>query len=244
MKEERQGFMRKKLGLILLCLLMALGIMGLSGCKEKAENEKENIGSESEEEAKEPEYSSLGEVKQPANAEEASYGGFSAQYDKDKWAFDARMGQFAIYDKSDYESNSEALDNINVRISADFEGTLKESDMNTLMNQLNLMGATTGFKVKSNEMKTFEGEPVIYYEAETKLTDEMLDLLIEDGSVTEADIEAMGGREYLINLPASKQIGINAVVDGKIITVTGTYKDSPDEMIEAMKLLIKTGKIQ
>ena len=102
------------------------------------------------------------------------------------------MGQFVLYDKEDYDSNSDSLDNINVRVSEDFEGPFTEKDMNTLINQLNLMGASTGFKIISNELKTFEGEPVIYYEAETNLTDEMLDMLVEDGSVTEADLEAMG----------------------------------------------------
>lgn len=232
--------MKKKLSLVLLCFLMALGILGLSGCGDK---EKTSIP-DAEEETNEPEYASLGEAPEPANAEEASYGGFTAQYDADSWMFDSTlMGQFVLYDKEDYDSNNDSLDNINVRVSEDFEGPFTEKDMNTLINQLNLMGASTGFKIISNELKTFEGEPVIYYEAETKLTDEMLDMLVEDGSVTEADLEAMGGREYLISMPASKQIGINAIIDGKAITITGTYKDTPDKLLEAIKLLIKTGKV-
>lgn len=202
--------MKKKLSLVLLCLLTALGILGLSGC-----GDKEKTSAPDAEETKEPEYSSLGEAPEPANAEEASYGGFTAEYDADSWVFNTMMGQFALYDKEDYDSNSDSLDNINVRVSEDFEGPFTEKDMNTLINQLNLMGASTGFKIISNELKTFEGEPVIYYEAETKLSDEMLDMLVEDGSVTEADLEAMGGREYLISMPASKQIGINAIIDGK-----------------------------
>ena len=39
------------------------------------------------------------------------------------------------------------------------------------------------------------------------------------------------------------QIGIYAIVDGKIVMVTGTYYDNSDDVMEAMKLLLKTGKV-
>ena len=81
------------------------------------------------------------------------------------------------------------------------------------------------YKRQNNELMSFNGEPVIYYEAETKLTDEMIDLMIEEGAITEEHIEALGGRETLLNMPPVTQIGINAIVDGKAISITGTYND-------------------
>lgn len=223
--------MKKKLSAGLLCLLMVLTVIGLSGC-----------GGKDEDKAEGSEYPVMEKAEEPESAEEASYGDFTAKYDKDKFVFNTSMGQFAIYDKEGYESGSDSIENINVRVSEAFEGPLTEEDMNTLMTQLKQLDASSGFKVTNNEMRMFDGEPIIYYEAETKLTDEMLDLLIEDGSITEADIQAMGGREALISLPAVKQIGFNAVIDGKTVTLTGTYNDSPDEILEAMKLLVQTGK--
>lgn len=215
--------MKKKISVLLLCLLMLFAV----GCgKEET-----------------PDYPSLGDVTEPANAEEASFGGFTAQYDADKWVFDNSLGQFAIYDKEDYESaDAETVVNINARVSADFEGPFTEKDMEDLLKAMDDMGIS-GFEIKNSELKTFEGEPVIYYEAETSLTDDMINLLIQEGSITEADIEALGGRDFLKEKGSVKQIGINAVIDGKAVSITGTYNESPDEILDAMKLLIKTGEI-
>jgi len=71
----------------------------------------------------------------------------------------------------------------------------------------------------------------------------MIDFLIEEGSITEADITAVGGREKLKNSGSVSQVGINAVVDGNMLAVTCTYNEDPSEVLDAMKLLIKTGKV-
>ena len=54
----------------------------------------------------------------------------------------------------------------------------------------------------------------------------------------------MGGRETLLNMPPVTQIGINAIVDGKAISITGTYNEEPEHILDAMKLLIKTGSAE
>jgi len=222
--------MKKKLGMILLCSLMMFGLIGLAGCGK-------------EEKAEEPQYPVLEDVAEPENMEEVSYGGFTAGYDTDKFVFNTALGQFAIYEKKAYESNSESIENINVRLSIDYEGPFTEKDRESLISELKNIN-NTGFNITSSEMKTFNGEPVIYYEAETKLTEEGIDLLIEEGSITESDIEALGGREKLVSMPPVTQIGMNAIIDGKVISVTGTYNENYEEILEAMKLLIKTGKIE
>ena len=43
--------------------------------------------------------------------------------------------------------------------------------------------------------------------------------------------------------PAATQMGINAIVDGQSISVTGTYNDDKDHVLEAMKVLVKTGAV-
>lgn len=217
--------MNKKVGLIFLCILMVLTV---AGCGEKK--------------AEEPKYPALEDVEAPSNAEEGSYGGFTAQYDADNWVFNTGLGQFAIYDKEDFESSSDKVTNINVRVSGEYDGKIDEELMNELMKQLKVIGMN-GFEITDNKIMTFNGEPIIYYEAETTLTDDMIDLLIEEGSITEADITALGGREKLKNSGSVSQVGINAVVDGNMLAVTGTYNEDPSEVLDAMKLLIKTGKV-
>ena len=101
----------------------------------------------------------------------------------------------------------------------------------------------SGFSIEKNEMKTFDGQPIIYYETKAQLTDDMIDIMIENGSITESDIDAVGGRDALMAIGETDQIGISAIVDGKIVMVTGTYYDNSDDVMEAMKLLLKTGKV-
>ena len=221
--------MKKKV-VLLLCAVMLFATMGLYGCG-------------NEEKEAESEYTVLEDVEIPDNAEEGSYGGFTAKYDPDKWVFNNVLNQFAIYDKEGYESGSDSIENINVRVSGDYEGPFTEEDMETLMAQIKEIG-TSGFEITHNELMSFNGEPVIYYEAETKLTDEMIDLMIEEGAITEEHIEALGGRETLLNMPPVTQIGINAIIDGKAISITGTYNEEPEHILDAMKLLIKTGSAE
>lgn len=154
------------------------------------------------------------------------------------------LGQFGIYEKEGYETGRDSVENINARISGDFDGKLTEEYMDALMKQLSEMGASAGFKIISNELKTFDREPIIYYESEIKLSDELLDILVEEGTITEADIEAAGERDLLINTPEAKQIGVTAVIDGKAITITGTYNEKPDEILEAVKLCLRQEKLK
>ena len=49
--------------------------------------------------------------------------------------------------------------------------------------------------------------------------------------------------DALMAIGETDQLGISAIVDGKIVMVTGTYYDNSDDVMEAMKLLLKTGKV-
>lgn len=127
-------------------------------------------------------------------------------------------------------------------ISQDYEGPLTSEDMDDLMTEIKNMNVS-GFSIEKNEMKTFDGQPIIYYETKAQLTDDMIDIMIENGSITESDIDAVGGRDALMVIGETDQLGISAIVDGKIVMVTGTYYDNSDDVMEAMKLLLKTGKV-
>ena len=94
-------------------------------------------------------------------------------------------------------------------------------------------------------MYSYKGEPIIYIERTTKITDEMLDLMIESGAITESQIESMGGREALLSIPETNQIQIYAVVDGNLMIYTGTFYDenSREETLDVMRIMIDTTKI-
>ena len=220
--------MKKKFLVLLLVLLCMLCLPVLTSCG----------GDEPAAEA----YPELADVEVPENAEEASYDGFSAKYDADQWAFDSSLNNFSIYDIDDVMEGSASTSNVNVIVNGPYEGPLDEDDLDELLKQLEDMNVS-GFEIVDSKLMNFAGEPLIYYEAETSLTDDMLDLMIESGSITEEQIEALGGREALMEMPAATQMGINAIVDGQSISVTGTYNDDKDHVLEAMKVLIKTGAV-
>lgn len=221
--------MKRKILTLLLCLLFILCLPALTSCG-------------SDEPAAEASYPELADVEVPENAEEASYDGFSGKYDADQWAFDSSLNTFSIYDIEDMMEGTATTSNINVIVNGPYEGPLDEDDLADLLEELEAMNIS-GFEIVDSKLMNFAGEPLIYYEAETSLTDDMLDLMIESGSITEEQIEDLGGRETLKEMPAATQMGINAIVDGQSISVTGTYTDDKDHVLEAMKVLVKTGAV-
>ena len=216
--------MKKLVVFFLICLLLAL----TAGCGSDAD------------------YPVMEDIELPSDLQECTDGNYTAQYDQNVWVYDDSLG-FAIYNKEIYESGNPDgnCDNINVVVSQAYEGSLTEDDMNEIISQVESMGIS-GFVINMNEMRTFLDQPVIYYESSVRLTDDMIDLLIEQGSLTEEDVEAYGGRETLIESAATNQITVCAVVDGYIVIVTGTYySDENKEMVlDGIKTLIKTGSVQ
>lgn len=138
--------------------------------------------------------------------------------------------------------DQEYVCNLNVQFSQDYNGTLKEKDLKSMMDE---METYAGYmEVTTSELRLLAGEPVIYMECVTQFNDEYLDLLIEQGAVSEADIEAMGGREVFLNIPATEQIMMYAAVDGGLFVYVGTYYDDAQKqaVTDLMTVVIPTTK--
>lgn len=219
--------MKTRISVFLACFLMIFSVAVLSAC-----------GNDMDEQM----YPEIEDVTVPENAEEVSYDGFTGKYDPDKWVFGTQLNIFTLYDRDDYEMASDSMDNVTVVVSSDYEGPFTEEDMNSIMDAVVQAGGE-GFEIVKSELRTFAGETVIYYESKTTINDAMIDLLIQQGSIAEEQIEALGGREALIDMGTSDQVGIYAIIDGKAVVFTGTYTDDPNGVLEAMKVLIKTGKV-
>lgn len=179
-----------------------------------------------------------------ANMAEVTAYNYNAKYDPEKWTFDDQLGLFSIYDKAVFESGNPDGNcaNINVVISQEYGGPITQDDLDSFMAEMESNGIA-GLTIEKSELREFNGDPVMYYESKVELTDEMLDMLVDNGNVTEAQLTDMGGRDFLKESGKSNQIGIIAIVDGKLVIFTGTYFEKPDELLEAMKILIKTGKV-
>lgn len=105
-------------------------------------------------------------------------------------------------------------------------------------------GALEGFAitVESIEPRLLNGEAVVYAELVTQITDEMIDLMIEEGVYTEEAIENAGGREVLLSIPPTTQISITAKQGGYLYTCTGTYYDQEQKqmVLDTMAIVIGT----
>lgn len=96
--------------------------------------------------------------------------------------------------------------------------------------------------IESIEVRTLDGKKVIYSEVVTKINDEMIDLMIEEGIYTEADIDALGGRERILSAPPTTQVAIYAEKDGYVYVCTGTYyeEDQKQMVLDTMTIMIGT----
>ena len=74
----------------------------------------------------------------------------------------------------------------------------------------------------------------------------MIDFYLENSGITEEQLEALGGREALLNTPPTRQIQMYAVVDGNILVVTGTYYDdaAKTRLVDTMSILLQTVKVK
>ena len=109
-------------------------------------------------------------------------------------------------------------------------------------------GALEGYDItiESIEPRLLNGEVVVYAEIVTQITDEMIDLMIEQGVYTEEQIENAGGRELLLSIPPTTQISITAKQGGYLYTCTGTYYDHEQKqmVLDTMAIVIGTAERQ
>ena len=192
-----------------------------------------------------PNYPAMDEVTLGSNMETASGDSFTAQYDADKWIYDDTLG-FAIYDKEVYENgNPEGkCANVNAIVSQAYEGPFTEQDLKDVVEQTGELGIS-GYEIGVQELRLFQEAPVIYFESSLVMSDEMLDLMIEQGAITERDIEDLGGREAVIDGASTTQMSISAIIDGYIVIFTGTYYDDATKAAvqEAILTMIQTGNV-
>lgn len=171
---------------------------------------------------------------------EAASDTLTLQYPSEDWepADDIGTGMVQLYYRP--TATSQQAVNINVQKSARFSGTLTEKDKSDL--ESGLQETAAFLNVTVSEMRTLNGEPVIYTESRTQITDDAIDLMLEQGYWTQDDIDSFGGREALLAIPATDQIFLYVVRDGWIYVCTGTYysADQKAVVLNCMTLLMQT----
>jgi len=210
----------------MLALLLAAALLGGCGAEEKAE------------------YEALPVDKKDVTVwAEAEHEELNVAYPNENWLWAEGLAPMTFY-WHETLSDSSAPVNVQVQLMGQLEGSVDE-EMLAQMKE-NDFGALSGVSTHVAELRSVDGEPVIYVEQTIVIDDEALDLLIEQGTLTEEAIELSGGREVFYAMPPTYSAAIYGEVDGQLCAFVGTYsEESQKEAVLAfMPNLAMTATIQ
>lgn len=157
-------------------------------------------------------------------------------YPADTWT-DVEMEPLTLFYTATMGSEGQAC-NVNVTPVAPASGDLTDADREYILSSL---GQDAEYiTVGVSEMRLLYNKPVIYNETTMQFTDETIDLMLDSGTLTEEQIEAIGGREVLLAIPPTNQVCLVAVADNYIYAYIGTYhgEEQKDVMLDLMTLLV------
>jgi len=151
-------------------------------------------------------------------------------YLKDEWTYNEGFEPFMLY-YTDHLGSAEGQTNINIQSMGTMLRSLSQKDLEDMLASVN--AENPGFlRIEASELRSLNNRTVIYIEAVTEITDDVIDMLIENGTFTEDDINAIGGREVLLNsIPTTNQIMIVAVADKNLVLYTGSYYDEAGKQL-------------
>ncbi|MBR6801163.1 MAG: hypothetical protein IKM61_05395 [Eubacteriaceae bacterium] len=147
-------------------------------------------------------------------------------FPKDEWTADTSISPLTVYYDATYGTDNAT--NINAQAAGKFPNALNESHIKELFAAVEENPALT---IDLCEMRTLGEENVIYGECTTRLTDDAIDMLIENGTLTQELIDFAGGREFFLNIPPVSQIMIYAVVDDTLCLYVGSYYNENEKQL-------------
>ena len=98
----------------------------------------------------------------------------------------------------------------------------------------------------ARELRSFDGNPVIYMENSFTFNDEVIDQMIENELWTEESLEQAGGRETILAIPDSHSIVVYGILDGNLVIYGGTYYEDAQkqEVLDAINIMLQTTEIE
>ncbi len=165
--------------------------------------------------------------------------GVSADYDAGEWFFDGSgtLGSYQLYDM-DYTDINQVM-SINFAMP---NPSIAGLEIDSIAKIFELQMASMGNEVLTKEIKVINDTEIIYFESVVVMNDEMLDLMLEQGIITEQQIEDMGGRDYLKSTPPTNQVSMMQVIDDEGYMFSGTYFSESDKelVVDALTLIMET----
>lgn len=172
---------------------------------------------------------------------EVANGTVRVKYDASEWVADPSIDPLTFYYLAD--TSDENAVNINIDFLLSGVKRLTEDDMSGMLSALE-EEYSNELTVQEKRMCSLDGNAAIYMEGTVQITDKTIDLLIENGAFTQAEIDAIGGREALLSVPPTNQLYIFSVNGGDLFICTGTYfsDDQKAAVLEGMTVLARTAE--
>lgn len=226
--------MMKKWNKIFSIMLAVLLMMtGAAGC---GDNEEKEQGKQDEPaytaiEAVDPESVTLGSAQNDS---------VKISFDSTKWHHWEQMQNLGIALTETWEQDY-TVSVVTTVITEYSAETITDADRKQLMDGMGEAGDWLTCPV--SEMRTLNGENVIYIESVMDYTEDYLNYLVENGLYTQEWVDQNGAS--LLNAPDTKQIQIYAVVDGNLVSYIGTYYDDAQkqDVLDAVTIAIQTTEV-
>jgi len=173
------------------------------------------------------------------------YDTITASYEESSWQFTDTLGVFMTHYIPTLQDAFKC--NINIIDTGENIKELTPKMIDEINSQQKNMLAENGINVLSEEKMMFDGQLINVLETETKVTNESIDLLIEQGNLTEEMIDSLGGREVFINSSSCRQTMYYLVVDTSLIIITGSYDiegSNKAAVLEQMNIFMQTARIK
>lgn len=173
---------------------------------------------------------------------EVANGSVRAKYDASEWLADPSIDPLTFYYLAD-TSDEENMVNINVGFLLSGVKRLTEDDMSGMLAELE-GEYSNELTIQEKRMCSLDGSAAIYMEGTMQFTDKTIDLMIENGTFTQEEIDAFGGRDALLSVPPVSQLYIFSVNGGDLFICTGTYfsADQKADVLEGMTVLARTAE--
>lgn len=136
---------------------------------------------------------------------------------------------------------------IQVQILDQMSGDADDESLESMMNSMveAVESSSPAVDIGLSELRTVDEETVIYMEQSIVMDESILDLMLEQGLMTEESIEANGGRETLLSMPPVYSVLIYAVQEGELCVYVGTYYEEgqKEALLEAMPMMVQYSEL-
>ena len=101
-------------------------------------------------------------------------------------------------------------------------------------------GTGQAVNINAQQSGTYSGKFTEKYM--NKLTESITDRLLEQGVITQDDVDAAGGRDAILSIPPTDQITLYAVTGAYLYIYTGTYYEESQkaDVLEALTVMAQT----